>query len=419
MTAPVTKRKGYFEKVRQMKNYEYVARDLAGAQRKGTAQSANSNEVLNLLREQGLTPISVKEVTEKGAPKPKQKRHRKRIKSADLSTLCWQLSTMLEGGIPITIALDIISEDTDNVQLQSILRQISEKVKKGQPVSECIADYPKVFNRLSSAMILAGETGGNLAKAIGKLAEYFENRDKLAKKVKGAMAYPIFVLSFIIIIVIFIMAFIVPRFRKIFDQIGGTLPAFTRGFMGFYDILHYNLPYIIGFVITLVVLVKTFSKTSKGHYIFSKVSLTMPLFGKILSQAFVATFCRTTSTLLASGVSVLEAFNILTGMTDNDIIKSAITKTRENIVGGSNISLSMSTAGFFPNMVVKMIQVGEESGSMPEVLAKTSEHYERKVDAAVTTLLSLLEPIMIISVGAVVSVVVIALYLPIFTMSDI
>jgi len=401
-----------------MKNYGYVARDLAGKQKKGYVQAANSNEVLNQLREQGLTPISIKEVTKKGIKKVQQKGRRKRIKSADLAALCWQLSTMLEGGIPITTALDIIGEDTDNVQLQGILKQISEKVKKGQPVSECVAEYPKVFNRLSCAMILAGETGGNISKAIGKLAEYFEGRDKLAKKVKGAMAYPIFVLSFIVIIVIFIMAFIVPRFRKIFDQIGGTLPAFTRGFMGFYDLLRYNIHYLVGLVIVLVVVAKLLSRTTKGHYFFSKFSLNMPLFGKILSQAFVATFCRTTSTLLSSGVSVLDAFSILTGMTDNDIIKSAITRTRENIVGGSNISLSMSSAGFFPNMVIKMIQVGEESGSMPEVLEKTSEHYERKVDATVTTLLSLLEPIMIISVGAIVSVVVIALYLPIFTMSD-
>ncbi len=196
------------------------------------------------------------------------------------------------------------------------------------------------------------------------------------------------------------------------------MPAFTRGFMGFYDMLHYNLHYIIGFVIVLVVFAKLFARTKKGHYLFSRLSLSLPMFGGILSQAFVATFCRTTSTLLSSGVSVLEAFNILTGMTDNDIIKSAIVQTRENIVGGSNISLSMSSAGFFPNMVIKMIQVGEESGSMPEVLEKTSEHYERKIDATVTMLLSLLEPIMIISVGAIVSVVVIALYLPIFTMSD-
>ena len=401
-----------------MKKYGYVARDLAGAQKKGIEQAANSNEVLNHLREKGLTPISVKEITKKGNPKVRRKGRRKKIKSGDLAALCWQLATMLEGGIPITTALDIIGDDTDNVQLQGILKQISEKVKKGQPVSECIAEYPKVFNRLCCAMVLAGETGGNLAKAIGKLADYFESRDKLAKKVKGAMAYPIFVLSFIIIIVIFIMAFIVPRFRKIFDQIGGTMPAFTRGFMGFYDLLRYNLHYIIGLVIVLIVAATFISRTKKGHYIFSKLSLSMPMFGNILSQAFVATFCRTTSTLLSSGVSVLEAFTILTGMTDNDIIKTAIVKTRENIVGGSNISLSMSSAGFFPNMVIKMIQVGEESGSMPEVLEKTSEHYERKVDSTVTMLLSLLEPIMIISVGGVVSVVVIALYLPIFTMSD-
>ena len=401
-----------------MKNYGYVARDSAGAQKKGVVQAANSNEVLNQLREQGLTPISVKEMSKKGAKKPRQKAHRKRIKSADLAALCWQLSTMLEGGIPITTALDIIGDDTENAQLQSILKQISEKVKKGQPVSECVAEFPKVFNRLCCAMVLAGETGGNLAKAVGKLAEYFDNRDKLAKKVKGAMVYPIFVLSFIVIIVVFIMAFIVPRFRKIFDQIGGTMPTFTRGFMGFYDVLRCNIHYMIGLIIVLIVLATFISKTKKGHYFFSRLSLTMPLFGSILSQAFVATFCRTTSTLLSSGVSVLEAFTILMGMTDNDIIKSAITRTRENIVGGSNISLSMSSAGFFPNMVIKMIQVGEESGSMPEVLAKTSEHYERKVDSTVSTLLSLLEPIMIISVGGIVSVVVIALYLPIFTMSD-
>jgi type IV pilus assembly protein PilC len=402
-----------------MKNYCYVARDSNGSQKKGFAQAASSNEVLNQLREQGLTPISVKDVSKKKPVKIRQRGHRKRIKSSDLSALCWQLSTMLEGGIPITTALDIIGEDTDNIQLQEILKQISGKVKKGQPVSECIAEYPKVFNHLCCAMVLAGESGGNLAKAIGKLAEYFDNRDKLAKKVKGAMVYPIFVLSFIIVIVIFIMAFIVPRFRKIFDQIGGTMPAFTQGFMGFYDILRYNYLYIAGFIVFLIVFASIVSKTKKGHYLFSRMALTLPLFGKIFSQAFVATFCRTTSTLLASGVSVLEAFNILMGMTDNDIIKSAIVQTRENIVGGSNISLSMSSAGFFPNMVVKMIQVGEESGSMPEVLDKTSEHYERKVDSTVTALISLLEPVMIVSVGAVVSVVVIALYLPIFTMSDV
>ncbi|MFC1636250.1 type II secretion system F family protein [Planctomycetota bacterium] len=325
---------------------------------------------------------------------------------------------MLQGGIPVTTALEIISEDTGNLTLRAILHQLSDKVKKGQPFSECIAEFPKVFNRLSCAMILAGETSGNLADVMGKLADYFDNRDKIIKKVKGAMAYPMFVLIFIIVIVIFIMAFIVPRFRKIFDQMGGTMPAFTRGFMGFYDILSQYILYIVSAIALLIVLAVSFTKTQKGHHWLSRITLKIPLFGKIVSHAFVATLCRTTSTLLVAGVSVLDAFNILTGMTNNDVIKNAIVQTKKNIEGGSSISSSMSAAGFFPNMLVKMIQVGEESGSTAEVLDKTSEHYERKVDTAVMALMSLLEPVMIVSVGAIVSVIVIALYLPIFTMSD-
>ena len=215
------------------------------------------------------------------------------------------------------------------------------------------------------------------------------------------------------------MAFIVPRFRKIFDQLGGHLPAFTQGFMAVYDMLVHNILYIIGGIVLIIVSGVILNKTQDGHRMFSKLILKLPLFGRVLSQAFLVTFCRTTATLLTSGVSVLEAFNILTGMTNNDVIRTAIMRTREHVVGGSNISLSMASAGFFPNMVVKMIQVGEESGSLPAVLERASQHYERKVDSTVSTMMSLLEPIMIITVGAVVSVVVIALYLPIFTMSDI
>jgi type IV pilus assembly protein PilC len=401
-----------------MKSYKYVARDSNGKQKKGLVQAASSTDVLSYLQEQGFTPVSVNEVT---ASTSKKKRviSRKRIKSAELAALCWQLSTMVEGGIPITIALDTIAEDSEKTSLEPILQTISEKVKKGESFSDGIAEFPKVFNNLSRALILAGEAGGNLGDALGKLAQYFDNRDKLAKKIKGATAYPIFVMAFITLIVIFIMAFIVPRFKTIFDSLGGELPAFTRGFMGFYDILRYNLIYIIGFIIVLITSCILLSKTEKGHRFFSKLALRVPLLGNVFSQAFVATFCRTMSTLLGGGVSVLEVFDVLCGMTSNDVIKSAIVRARDNIVEGSNISMSMSTTGFFPNMVVKMIQVGEESGSLPRVLEKTSEHYERKVDTTVSTLTSLLEPIMIVSVGAVVSIVVIALYLPIFSMSDV
>jgi len=400
-----------------MRNYKYIARDISGARREGLTQAISSNDVLSWLREQGFTPVSVNEIAV-GAERTRSKAQRGRIKSADLAALCWQLTTMLEGGLPITVALDTTAEDSENRQLRQVLEDISDKMKKGKPFSECAAEYPRVFNQLCCAIILAGETCGNLAQALRKLAEYFDGRDKLAKKVKGAVVYPVFVVGFIILIVIFIMAFIIPRFRVIFDQIGGKLPAFTQGFMAFYDFVRFNLHYIIGALLLAIIAAVLFNKTKQGHCIFSRIALKLPVFGKLFQQLFLVTFCRTMATLLGAGVSVLEVLDILSGMSGNDIVKAAVKSTREQIVEGSNISLSLAAAGFFPNMVVKMVQVGEESGSLPTVLDRTSDHYERKVESTIATMMSLLEPIMIITVGAIVLVVVLALYLPIFTMSD-
>ena len=399
-----------------MKSFKYIARDSSGVRKEGFSQAACPSDVLAYLREQGFTPVSVNEISS-GTKQTRLPQSRKRVKSSDLAALCWQLTTMVEGGIPVTTALTVIAEDQENLQLQQVLQQVVEKVEKGETFSGSISEYPKVFNQLFRAMILAGETGGNLPIVLRRLAEYFDNRDKLAKKVKGAMAYPVFVLTFIVLIVVAIMTFIIPRFRKIFDQIGGELPAFTRGFMSFYDMLRYNIVYIIVSLLLLIIFGVFTSRTKKGHYVFCRIALAIPLLGKVLKGAFVAIFCRTMATLLAAGVPVLEVFNILSTMTNNDIIKSAIIQTRGCLVGGLNISLSMAATGFFPNMVIKMIQVGEESGSLSNVLNTTSNYYERKVDATITTLMSLLEPIMILTVGAIVSVIVLALYLPIFSMS--
>jgi len=399
-----------------MKSFRYRARDLTGGRKEGVREANAASDVLGWLREQGFTPLSVSEVS-LSVKKSVRKPRRRRIKSSDLSALCWQLTTMVEGGIPITTALETIGSDLENLQLQHILQRVLEKMQKGEPFSSSLAEFPNVFNHLSRAMILAGEAGGNLSEALRKLAEYFDSRDKLAKKVKGAMAYPAFVFTFIIVIVVFIMTFIIPRFRTMFDQFGGELPAFTRAFMGFYDMVRYNVVYIIGSVLLLIVSGVIISKTSKGHFAFCRIVLGLPLLGKILSQAFVSTFCRTMSTLVAAGVSVLEVFDILVTMTNNDIIKGAIKRTRESLVEGSNVSLSLAASGFFPNMVVKMIQVGEQSGSLSKVLERTADYYERKVDAAITTVMGLLEPIMIVTVGGIVLVVVLALYLPIFSMS--
>jgi type IV pilus assembly protein PilC len=403
-----------------MKSYTYVARDSSGQRKEGLKEANSSHDVLGWLREQGFTPISVNETATIGK-KSKQTARHGRIKSSELSALCWQLTTMVEGGISVATALETIGDDIDNLLLRSVLKQILEKIRKGETFSSSVAAFPKVFNNLARAMILAGETSGTLPEVLRRLAEHFDSRDKLAKKVRGAVAYPVFVVFFIVAIVIFIMAFIIPRFRMIFNQIGGgqKLPAFTRAFMGFYDFLVHNLFYIIGGITLIVIAAITISKTKKGHTFFSKLALVLPLFGKVIKQAFVAMFCKTMATLVGAGVSMLDVFDILSGMTNNDIIRAAIVQARERIVGGLNISLSMGSVGFFPNMVVKMIQVGEESGSLANVLERTSTHYERKVDTTITMMTSLLEPIMIVTVGAIVLVVVLALYLPIFSMSDV
>jgi len=401
-----------------MKNYKYIARDAAGTRREGLTQAASSNDVLGWLREHGFTPVSVNEIAITST-RGELKSRIKRIRSSDLAALSWQLTTMLEGGIPIIAGIDTAAEDSENVVLKHVLEKISDMMKKGTPFSEAVAEFPRVFNPLCCAIILAGETGGNLAEALRKLAEYFDRRDKLIKKVKAAVTYPIFVLGFIVLIVIFIMAFIIPRFRLIFKQIGGKLPAFTQGFMNFYDIVRSNLHYILGGFLLVIIVMVLINKTKNGHYMFSRIALKLPLFGKVFQQLFLVTFCRTMATLLSAGVSVLEVLEILSGMSGNDIIKNAVKQTRQQIVEGASISLSLAAAGFYPNMVIKMVQVGEESGSLPLVLERTSDHYERKVEATIAAMMALLEPLMIIAVGAIVLVVVLALYLPIFTMSDI
>ncbi|MGA2171963.1 MAG: type II secretion system F family protein [Sedimentisphaerales bacterium] len=401
-----------------MKTFKYIGCSSDGARKDGLIQANSSNDVIGWLRERMLTPIAVEEIAETVSKTPK-KQHRGRIKSSDVAALCWQLTTMVEGGIPITTAIETVSSDIENLQLQEVLHRILDKLRRGENLSGGIAEFPKVFDQLSRAMVLAGETGGNLPGALKRAAEHFDGRDRLAKKVKGAMAYPIFVLCFIVLIVVAVMSFIIPRFRAIFDQFGGKLPAFTQAFMNFYDFVRFNLIYIIGSVLLLVFAAIFIHKTPKGHYAFSRLVLRMPLFGKIISQAFVATFCKTMGSLLAAGVSVLEVFDILLTMTKNDVIKDAIISSREHIVQGSSISLSMAAAGFFPNMVVKMIQVGEESGSLPQVLERTSSYYERKVDATITTVLGLLEPVMIVTVGGIVLVIILALYLPIFSMGPV
>ncbi|RLG22833.1 hypothetical protein DRN85_10330 [Methanosarcinales archaeon] len=269
------------------------------------------------------------------------------------------------------------------------------------------------------ATIVAGETSGSLPVVLRRLAEYYTRRDKFAKKIQTALAYPIFVVSFVFVILIIMMVLIIPRFRLIFSQMGNKLPAFTQAFMNFYDVVANNSLVIIITLISFVVLLVVYNKTHEGHMKLCKLALCVPLLGRIASQAFIATFCRTMAILLSAGVSIIESFDILAEMTNNAVIRDAVVHSKENLIEGSGVSLAMMETGFFPNMVTRMVQVGERSGTLPVVLERASDYYETKMDTTITTLLNLLGPIVIVIVGVGVLVVVVALYLPIFSMSDV
>jgi type IV pilus assembly protein PilC len=326
---------------------------------------------------------------------------------------------MMKGGISITEALDTIADDMKNVKFAGIIRKMGEGIKGGESFSDRVAAFPDTFDKLFYGMILAGESSGSMPMVLHRLADYYDNRDKLIRKVRGAMAYPLFVIGFIFVIVTVMAVFIIPRFRSIFDTIGGKLPAFTEAFLGVYDLMMnyavYNL-LILGAGIAALV---WYCRTVKGHEKLGRFTLSLPLFGQILLQAFVALFCRTTASLLSAGVSVLNSLDILGAMSKNDVIKHAIFVTKEGIIKGSSISFSLAAAKLFPNLLLKMVRVGEQSGSLPDVLERTAEYYERRVEDSINTMTKMLEPILVISVGAIVLVVVIALYLPIFYLSDV
>ncbi len=399
-----------------MATFQYIAWDQSGNCKEGSRQGASQEEILSYLREESLTPVSVTQMQASQKEKKVTVRY-KHVKSADLATFCWQLSTMLAGGLPITLAIETIAEEIANPYFEYILKEIAGKLSKGLTLAECLEDYPKVFGSLSCAMVMAGETGGSLTNTLTRLAEHYENRDKLVRKVKGALAYPIFVIVFIVLIVVVLMTLIIPRFSTMFDEFQGELPAFTRGFMAVYDALMNNAPFIlIGGVVTAIT-VTAYCKTQKGREKLCKVMLALPVFGKITLMAFVAMFCKTLATLIAAGVPVLESFQILAGMTDNIVLRKGVMATREKMVEGLSVSKSMETVGFFPGVAVKMAQIGENSGSLSSVMDKTSEYYEKKVDSLVSLLLGMLEPVLIICVGAIVLVVIFAMYLPIFSIS--
>ena len=401
-----------------MTNYKYDAKDLAGQTKKGTISAASEEDAMVLLRDEGLIPDNIKEEASRQI-KTEKLPTAKKVKSSELASFCWQLCVMLEGGIPLITAIETIAEDSENKNFQIVLEHVVNSMQKGATLHASMKEFPKVFDNLFCSLIMAGETGGALPSVLDRLAGYADSRDKLMRQVRTAMAYPAFVLGFAICLIMFIMIFIIPRFKIIFESMGGELPLFTRIFMRGYDLITNNVLTVLLLVAAAVVGWIFYSRTEKGSRRTSKVALKLPLVGKVKKQVFVAMFCKTFATLLATGVAVLDALEILSTMSNNAVMTDAVSRTREHIVKGSGISISMTVCGFFPKLLTKMVKVGEESGSLPNVLDKTSTYYERRVESTIATVLAVLEPMLIVTVGTIVLVVLLALYMPIFNLSTV
>lgn len=401
-----------------MQTFEYVAWDVDGNCREGIRQAQSRQDLLVQLRQENLTPVSISEVVaETKEDLPAVCARYRRVRSEQMATFCWQLATMLEGGLSITLAIQTIAEDITNPYLEYVLKDIAVRLETGETFTDSVRAHPKVFNRLAGSIIMAGETSGSLSNSLHRLAEYYQERDKLVRKVRGAMAYPIFVVCFILIIIVVLMTLIVPRFQVMFDTFKGELPAFTRGFMAVYHGIVNHLLLLLMMLAFLIAGVVIASRTKPGQAVLHRLELNFPLLGRIKRMAFICMFCRTLASLVAAGVSILDAFLILADMTPNQLLRNGVLLARQKMTEGTSMADSLQACGLFPGVAVKMTLIGEQSGSLVPVLEKTGDFYARKVDELVSMMLGLLEPFLIVTVGAIVLTVLLAMYLPIFSMS--
>ncbi|MBE0538042.1 MAG: type II secretion system F family protein [Phycisphaerae bacterium] len=403
-----------------MNAYRYIARDSSTGERiEGVMQADTTQEILGWLHDKALTPLAVEPHIEniEATEKKVRGRRRFRVRSQHIASFCWQLNTMLKGGVPITEAIATI--DIDNLTFRLVLLEIVEKLKSGETFTGAVQEYPKIFNNFFCAMVLAGESSGTLTPTLARLADYYERRDALRQKVKQAMTYPLFAIGFVMLIVGVMMVSVVPRFLEIFEEFENTLPPVTLAFMQFYDFMRENIICITALIAAAILALVFCGRTPCGNSLCSRLVLRLPLVGKLLTFAFVVRFGRTMGTLLTSGVPAPEALSIICGMSRNKVVCETLDDVYTRVIEGEPIARSMRDTRIFPRLVAKTVQVGEDSGSLPEVLEHVSVYYERKVDSAIQAMLIMLEPVLIIVVGAIVMFVLLALYMPIFSMSHI
>ncbi len=418
-----------------MPRYTYVALDAKGQEASGVIEADSQNDAVGQLRQAGYYPKAIAEEG-KGGKSAKAARsvkqpvsakkqitfslpflERKNVKGKTLMIFTRQIATLIDAGLPLLRGLTVLAKQEPDPLLRKVIVSLAETVQGGGTFSESLANHPRIFNKLYVNMVKAGELGGVLELVLLRLAEFQEKAQRIKNKVVSAMFYPIIVLLIAILIMGFLLVFIVPKFQAIFaDMLGGKpLPPLPQFVIGASTMVKSNILVIVALVVGIAILLKVVARTARGAFLLDTLKLKAPLFGDLTRKSAISRFSRTLGTLVTSGVPILQALNITRETAGNTIIADAIMKVHDSVKEGESIVHPLEASGVFPPMVISMIDVGEETGQLPEMLLKIAEVYDDEVDGAVSGLISLLEPIMIVFLAVVVGTIVVALFLPLIS----
>jgi type IV pilus assembly protein PilC len=395
--------------------FQWVGTNRKNEVQKGEMEAANEAAVRSNLVRLKITPSKIKK-------KPKDLFEnvsflQPKVKNADIILFARQFSTMIDAGLPIIQCLDILYTQQGNVTFRKMLKEVKESVEGGATLAEALKKFPKHFDDLFVNMIAAGEAGGILDAILRRLAAYMEKTAKLKAKVKGAMTYPIVTLLVAVLVLAVILIFVIPVFEEMFADFGGELPAATKFVVAMSDLVKSKAVYILIAIIIGIFAFKKFYSTEKGLSVIDDLILKFPVFGDLLRKVAVAKFTRTMGTMLASGVAILEALDIVAKTAGNKTIEKAIYDVRSGIAEGRTMADPLAESNVFPPMVCQMISVGESTGALDAMLEKIADFYDEEVDQAVENLTSLIEPFMLVFLGVTIGGLVVAMYLPIFKMA--
>ncbi|CAN5831510.1 type II secretion system F family protein [soil metagenome] len=393
--------------------FSYSARAVSGELRTGEIELPTRDEVVGYLRRQRLVPVVVR-------PKARDISITigTGIKTREVVVFTRQFATMINSGLPLVQSLAILSEQSENKAFKTVIGQVQQDVESGQTLAEAMRRHPKVFTDLYTNMVAAGEAGGILDIILNRLAIFLEKNDALGRKIKGAMVYPAVMLLVVIGATTILLWKVVPVFATIFMDAGLALPAPTRIVLALSTFLQNYILLLVVAIIAAVFALRAYYRTSGGELVIDRFLLRSPVLGTLLRKSAVSRFTRTLGTLVSSGVSILEGLEITARTAGNRVIHDALMTSRASIAGGATISQPLKDSGVFPPMVVQMINVGEQTGGLDEMLSKIADFYDDEVDAAVTALTSILEPIMIVVMGVLIGGMVIAMYLPMFDLMN-